>query len=194
MSNKSGSGGSGIKGRRQPQDKGREVRARINGEIDCPEVRLIGADGEQSGVVSVKEAMALAGEAGLDLVEVSPTAEPPVCRIMDFGKYRYEQSKKQAEAKKKQTVVEVKEIKLRPKTEKHDLDFKIKNIRKFLDQGNKVKVTLRFRGREIVYAGTLGIEVLIKISDSLLDVADVIQRPTMEGRQMAMFLGPKKNK
>jgi translation initiation factor IF-3 len=194
LSNKSGSGGSGIKGRRQPQDKGREVRARINGEIDCPEVRLIGADGEQSGVVSVKEAMALAGEAGLDLVEVSPTAEPPVCRIMDFGKYRYEQSKKQAEAKKKQTVVEVKEIKLRPKTEKHDLDFKIKNIRKFLDQGNKVKVTLRFRGREIVYAGTLGIEVLIKISDSLLDVADVIQRPTMEGRQMAMFLGPKKNK
>jgi translation initiation factor IF-3 len=113
---------------------------------------------------------------------------------MDFGKYRYEQSKKQAEAKKKQTVVEVKEIKLRPKTEKHDLDFKIKNIRKFLDQGNKVKVTLRFRGREIVYAGTLGREVLVKIGTELLDVADVIQQPTMEGRQMAMFLGPKKNK
>jgi translation initiation factor IF-3 len=157
-------------------------------------VRLIGVDGEQTGVISSSEAMALAAEAGLDLVEVSPTAEPPVCRIMDFGKYRYEQSKKQAEAKKKQTVVEVKEIKLRPKTEKHDLDFKIKNIRKFLDQGNKVKVTLRFRGREIVYAGTLGREVLVKIGEALLDIADVIQQPTMEGRQMAMFLGPKKNK
>jgi translation initiation factor IF-3 len=157
-------------------------------------VRLIGVDGEQTGVISISAAMALAAEAGLDLVEVSPTAEPPVCRIMDFGKYRYEQSKKQAEAKKKQTVVEVKEIKLRPKTEKHDLDFKIKNIRKFLDQGNKVKVTLRFRGREIVYAGTLGREVLVKIGEALLDIADVIQQPTMEGRQMAMFLGPKKNK
>jgi len=135
----------------------------------------------------------LADESGLDLVEVSPTAAPPVCRIMDFGKYRYEQSKKQAEAKKKQAVVEVKEIKLRPKTEKHDLDFKVKNIRKFLAQGNKVKVTLRFRGREIVYAGTLGKEVLDKIGDSLQDVADIVQQPMMEGRQMAMFLGPKKS-
>ncbi len=134
----------------------------------------------------------MADEVGLDLVEVSPTAEPPVCRIMDYGKYRYEQSKKQAEAKKKQTVVEVKEIKLRPKTEKHDLDFKTKNIRKFLGQGNKVKVTLRFRGREIVYAGTLGKDVLAKIGESLEDVAEIIQPPTMEGRQMAMFLGPKK--
>lgn len=187
-------GGRGIKGRRKAQDKGREVRARINAEIDCPEVRLINVDGEQAGVVSTSEAMSLAGESGLDLVEVSPTAEPPVCRIMDFGKYRYEQSKKQAEAKKKQSVVEVKEIKLRPKTEKHDLDFKMKNIRKFLEQGNKVKVTLRFRGREIVYAGTLGAEVLKKIGDALEDVADVIQRPSMEGRQMAMFLAPKKNK
>ena len=144
-------------------------------------------------MVSISAAMDQAGEAGLDLVEVSPTAEPPVCRIMDFGKYRYEQSKKQAEAKKKQSVVEVKEIKLRPKTEKHDLDFKVKNIRKFLGQGNKVKVTLRFRGREIVYAGTLGMEVLKKIGESLEDVADIIQQPTMEGRQMAMFLGPKKS-
>lgn len=135
----------------------------------------------------------MADEVGLDLVEVSPTAEPPVCRIMDYGKYRYEQSKKQAEAKKKQTVIEVKEIKLRPKTEKHDLDFKVKNIRKFLGQGNKVKVTLRFRGREIVYAHTLGKAVLVKIGASLEDVADIIQQPIMEGRQMAMFLGPKKS-
>ena len=145
-------------------------------------------------MISSREALELANEAGLDLVEVSPTAAPPVCRIMDFGKYRYEQSKKQAEAKKKQTVVETKEIKLRPKTEKHDLDFKVRNIRKFLGQGNKVKVTLRFRGREIVYAGTLGREVLQKIGESLLDVADIVQHPMMEGRQMAMFLSPKKNK
>ncbi len=145
-------------------------------------------------MISSGEALELANEAGLDLVEVSPTAAPPVCRIMDFGKYRYEQSKKQAEAKKKQSVVETKEIKLRPKTEKHDLDFKVRNIRKFLGQGNKVKVTLRFRGREIVYAGTLGREVLQKIGESLLDVADIVQHPMMEGRQMAMFLGPKKNK
>lgn len=145
-------------------------------------------------MIDTAKALELADESGLDLVEVSPSAVPPVCRVMDFGKYRYEQSKKQAEAKKKQSVVEVKEIKLRPKTEKHDLDFKVRNIRKFLGQGNKVKVTLRFRGREIVYAGTLGREVLVKIGESLLDVADIVQHPMMEGRQMAMFLGPKKSK
>ena len=193
LTNKSVSGGRGIKGRRKPQGRGREVRARINGEITCDEVRVIGSDGSQVGVISTDEAINMAEEDGLDLVEVSPTAEPPVCRIMDYGKYRYEQSKKQAEAKKKQTVIEVKEIKLRPKTEKHDLDFKVKNIRKFLGQGNKVKVTLRFRGREIVYAGTLGMDVLKRIGESLEDVADIIQQPSMEGRQMAMFLAPKKN-
>ncbi len=137
-------------------------------------------------------ALKLAEEAGLDLVEVSPTAEPPVCRIMDYGKYRYELSKKQQEAKKKQSVVEVKEIKLRPKTEKHDLDFKIKNIRKFLEQNNKVKITLRFRGREIVYADTIGVEVLTKMAEALTDVAEILQPPKMEGRQMSMFVGPKK--
>jgi len=110
---------------------------------------------------------------------------------MDYGKYRYEQSKKQAEAKKKQAVVEVKEIKLRPKTEKHDLDFKVRNIRKFLAQKNKVKVTLRFRGREIVYADTLGIELLNQIAALLEDVAVIAQPPTMEGRQMVMMVGPK---
>jgi len=125
------------------------------------------------------------------LVEVSASAEPPVCRIMDYGKYRYEQSKKQAEAKKKQAVVEVKEIKLRPKTEKHDLDFKVRNIRKFLAQKNKVKVTLRFRGREIVYADSLGIDLLNQIGTLLDDVAVIVQPPTMEGRQMVMFVAPK---
>ena len=143
--------------------------------------------------MSTSSAIELARAENLDLVEVSPNASPPVCRVMDFGKYRYEQSKKQAEAKKNQTVVETKEIKLRPKTDVHDLDFKVKNIRKFIGQGNKVKVTLRFRGREIVYAGTLGMDVLKKIGESLEDVADIIQRPSMEGRQMAMFLAPKKN-
>ena len=110
---------------------------------------------------------------------------------MDYGKYRYELSKKQAEAKKKQTVIEVKEIKLRPKTEKHDLDFKVKNIRKFLEQKNKVKITVRFRGREIVYADTQGSDTMKKIADALVDVAVIVQEPKMEGRQMVMYVGPK---
>jgi translation initiation factor IF-3 len=154
-------------------------------------LRVIDADGNQLGVISTEEALAKAETAGLDLVEVSASAEPPVCRIMDYGKFRYEQSKKQAEAKKKQAVVEVKEIKLRPKTEKHDLDFKVRNIRKFLAQKNKVKVTLRFRGREIVYADSLGRELLNQIATILEDVAVIVQPPTMEGRQMVMFVAPK---
>ena len=159
--------------------------------IRSEEVRVIDDEGEQLGVLPLAEALAKADDVGLDLVEVSPTAKPPVCRIMDYGKYRYEQSKKMQEAKKKQTVVEVKEIKLRPKTETHDLNFKIKNIRKFLEQKNKVKVTLRFRGREIIYADTLGREVLKKVGAAVEDVGVILQFPTMEGRQMAMFLGPK---
>ena len=188
-----GTGGKSIKGRKKGAKGGKEVRAIINELITSDEVRVIGADGEQVGVIPTAQAQALADEAGLDLVEVSPDAEPPVCRIMDYGKFRYEQSKKQQEAKKKQTVVEVKEIKLRPKTEKHDLDFKVRNIRKFLENKNKVKVTLRFRGREIVYANSIGMDVLNKMGESLEDVADIIQPPMMEGRQMAMFLGPKKS-
>ena len=159
--------------------------------IRADAIRVIADDGEQLGVLTVNEALAKAAEAGLDLVEVSPTADPPVCRIMDYGKFRYEASKKQAEAKKKQTVVETKEIKLRPKTEAHDLNFKINNIRKFLGQKNKVKVTLRFRGREIVYADSGGMDVLKKIIVAVEDIAVVLQTPKMEGRQMAMFLGPK---
>lgn len=139
----------------------------------------------------VGAALSRAETAGLDLVELSAAADPPVCRIMDFGKYRYEQSKKQQEAKKKQTVIEVKEIKLRPKTEKHDLEFKIKNIKKFLKMKNKVKITLRFRGREIVYADSLGMEVLNRIVEELAEDAVILQAPKMEGRQLAMFVGPK---
>lgn len=135
--------------------------------------------------------MAKADDAGLDLVEVSEAATPPVCRIMNYDKFRYEQSKKQQEAKKKQTVVEVKEIKFRPKTEAHDLNFKIRNIKKFLAQKNKVKITLRFRGREIVYAQSLGVEVLNKIGEALADDCIIVQPPRMEGRQMVMFVAPK---
>jgi len=185
-------GGRGIKGRKKEAEVGKEIRARINDQITCDKVRVIGADGSQVGIETVAAALKMAEEAALDLVEVSPTAEPPVCRIMDYGKYRYELNKKQQEAKKKQSVIEIKEIKLRPKTEKHDLEFKIKNIRKFLEQNNKVKITLRFRGREIVYADTIGMDVLNKMGEALVDVAEILQSPKMEGRQMSMFVGPKK--
>lgn len=157
-----------------------------------PEVRVIDADGEQVGVMDTREALAKAEESGLDLVEVSANAKPPVCRIMDFGKYRYEESKKAADAKKKQSVVEIKEIKLRPKTDTHDLDFKVKNIKKFLEKNNKVKVTLRFRGREIVYAHTIGRAVLDKIVEAIGEDGVVVQPPMMEGRQMVMMVAPNK--
>lgn len=183
-------GGKRIKRKKSEKD-GREPRTRVNELIKEFEIRVISDEGQQLGILKTKEALAIAEQAGLDLVEISPNAEPPVCRIMDYGKFRYEQSKKQAEAKKKQTVVEVKEIKLRPKTEKHDLDFKIRNIRKFLAQKNKVKVTMRFRGREIVYADTIGLSLLNQIAESLEDVATIVQAPTMEGRQMAMYVAPK---
>jgi len=155
------------------------------------EVRLVNFDGEPLGVVSRQEALNKAYENDLDLVEVSAKADPPVCRLMDFDKYRYELSKKLKEAKKKQTVVETKEIKFRPKTETHDLNFKIKQIKKFLGQKNKVKVTMRFRGREIVYAQTIGLAALTKIADTLREDCNILQEPMMEGRQLVMFVGPK---
>ena len=152
---------------------------------------MIGSDGEQLGVLSSREAQAKADDEGLDLVEVSDSSDPPVCRIMNYDKYRYEQSKKLAEARKRQTVVEVKEFKFRPKTEEHDLNFKIKNIKKFLANKNKVKITLRFRGREIVYAQSQGVEVLNKIAEALEEDGTIVQQPKMEGRQMVMFVAPK---
>ena len=133
----------------------------------------------------------MAYEEGLDLVEVSANADPPVCRIMNYDKFRYEQKKKQQEAKKKQTVIETKEIKFRPKTEEHDLAFKIAHIKKFLSQKNKVKLTMRFRGREIVYAQTIGLEAMNKIMETLEEDAIILQPPKMEGRQLVMFVGPK---
>lgn len=133
----------------------------------------------------------MAYDEGLDLVEVSANADPPVCRIMNYDKFRYEQKKKQQEAKKKQTVIETKEIKFRPKTEEHDLAFKINHIKKFLSQKNKVKLTMRFRGREIVYAQTIGLEAMNKIMETLEEDATILQSPKMEGRQLVMFVGPK---
>ena len=154
-------------------------------------MRLIDADGSQRGVVSTRAALEAAMEQGLDLVEVSDKADPPVCRIMNFDKFRYELKKKQQEAKKKQTVIETREIKFRPKTEEHDLSFKIRKIREFLEEKNKVKVTMRFRGREIVYAQTIGMDALTKIADTLREDCVIIQEPKMEGRQLVMFVGPK---
>jgi translation initiation factor IF-3 len=159
--------------------------------IRHPQVRLIGSDGSQLGVVTVDEALKLADNDGLDLVEVSANADPPVCRIMNYDKFRYEQAKQEQEAKKKQTTVETKEIKFRPKTDEHDLNFKIKNIVKFLQQKNKVKLTMRFRGREIVYCQTIGLEAMQKIAAALEADAVILQEPKMEGRQMVMFVGPK---
>lgn len=163
----------------------------MNEEITNPQVRVIDPEGEQLGIIPIDVALRKASELGLDLVEVAAAADPPVCRIMDFDKYRYELSKKQKEAKKKQTVVETKEIKFRPKTEEHDLNFKIKQIKKFLLQKNKVKVTMRFRGREIVYAQTIGLEAMNKIADMLREDCVIQQEPLMEGRQLVMLVGPK---
>lgn len=162
-----------------------------NDAIRFPSVRLIGDDGSQLGVVSAEEARNIAYEAGLDLVVVSENADPPVCRVMNYDKFRYEQKKKTQEAKKKQTTVETKEIKFRPKTDEHDLNFKINHIKKFLAAKNKVKLTMRFRGREIVYCETIGVDAMNKVAEALADDAVILQEPRMEGRQLVMFVGPK---
>ena len=157
--------------------------------IRASEVRLVAEDGEQLGIQVLKDALEIAAEAGLDLVEVAPTAKPPVCRMMDYGKYKYLMSKKASEAKKKQTVIHVKEIKLRSKTEEHDLKFKLKNIIKFLTAGDKVKVTMVFRGREITHTD-LGLERLKRIMEDVKEVGTVEQTPKLEGRSMTMVIAP----
>jgi translation initiation factor IF-3 len=154
-------------------------------------VRVVGADGEQVGIMPTEDAMAMALELGLDLVEVAPSAKPPVCRIMDFGKFKYQQQKKQQEARKKQTVVQIKEIKVRPKTDDHDFDTKVKHIRRFLENGDRCKVTVFFRGREIVHKDR-GLLILQRIMEVLVDEARVEQEPQSEGRTMSMLLTPKK--
>ncbi len=143
------------------------------------------------GVITLTEALAEAAKAGLDLVEVSPTATPPVCRIMDYGKFRYQQSKKVQVSKKSQTVIQVKEIRLRPKTEEHDLEVKIKHIRKFLDQHNKVKISMMFRGREIAYTD-IGRQIMEDLKNTLADGCVIDQQPKLEGRNMIMIISPKK--
>lgn len=153
-------------------------------------MRVIDPDGNQLGVLSIEDALAAAQEVGMDLVEISPNADPPVCKIMDFGRYKYEQTKKQHEAKKKQASFQVKEIKVRPKTSDHDLDVKVSHIVRFLEKKDKVKVSLLFRGREITLSH-LGKEVLEKVVEKTKDVAVVEQEPKMEGRTMMMVLAPK---
>jgi translation initiation factor IF-3 len=166
---------------------------RVNEQIRSREVRLIGADGANVGVVSSQEAMRIAREAELDLVEVSPGADPPVCRVLNLGKYLYEKEKKERQARKAQTKIEVKEIRLRPKTTDHHRSFKVRDARKWLQSGMKVKVRIRFRGREITYP-EIAREDLAQIAKELEDVAVVEQQPDMEGRTMLMVLGPGKKK
>jgi translation initiation factor IF-3 len=167
-----------------------KITTRINYMIKVKEVRVISAEGEQLGILDTREAIKRAEEAGLDLVEVAPTAKPPVCRIMDFGKYKYEIAKKAHESKKHQSVIVVKEIKMRPRTDDHDIHFKTNNIKRFLDDGNKVKVTVMFRGREMAHT-THGRALLDRILVDLQNDAAVEQPPRMEGRNMTMMLGAK---
>ena len=167
-----------------------KITTRINFMIKVKDVRVIAADGEQLGIIDTREAIRKAEELGLDLVEVAPMAKPPVCRIMDFGKYKYELSKKAHESKKHQSVIVVKEIKLRPRTDDHDVQFKTNNIKRFLEEGNKVKVTVMFRGREMAHTSH-GRALLERILTELQNEVAVEQTPRMEGRNMTMMLGAK---
>ncbi len=172
----------------------REERAhRLNREIMAPEVRLNGPENEPLGIVSLMEALRMAGELDVDLVEIAATAVPPVCRLMDYGKFKYQEQKKAAEAKAKQTVIEIKEIKFRPGTDDGDYNIKMRNIRRFLDDGDKCKITLRFRGREITHQ-ELGLALLNRIRDELADSIVIEQFPKLEGRQMIMMIAPGRKK
>ncbi|MCP4675205.1 MAG: translation initiation factor IF-3 [Deltaproteobacteria bacterium] len=159
--------------------------------IRRPEVRVINPEGKQLGVYPIHQALAIAGDLGLDLVEINPKTNPPVCRIMDFGKFKYEQKKQANLARKRQKVIEVKEVKMRPKTDSHDFDFKLKHVRRFLEEGNKAKVTIRFRGREMAHP-EVAARLLDRVIETVKDVAVVEQPYRMEGRTMTMVLGPAK--
>jgi translation initiation factor IF-3 len=162
-------------------------KTRINNKIVAKEIRLIGADGGQIGIVSVEEALKIAENEGLELVEISPNATPPVCKVMDYGKYKYKISKKEKDSKKKQHVIILKEIRLRPRTEDHDFEFKVKHARKFLEQNNKVKFTVRFRGREMAYK-EFGDKLLERIRETLEDIAKVEGDKKFEGRSLTMTM------
>jgi translation initiation factor IF-3 len=169
----------------------RSDEPRVNNQIRADKIRVIDANGEMLGVMSVPEALRKAEAAGLDLVEVSPNAAPPVCKILDYGKYKYELQKKASEARKKQKVITLKEIKLRPGIDDHDFEVKMKQVHKFLHEGDKVKITLRFRGREMTHM-ELGMEVMTRVKAHVTEVAKVETEPKMEGRQAIMILSPAK--
>ncbi len=173
----------------------RDTGPRVNDRITSSEIRLIGAEGENVGVVSPAEAMRMADEAELDLVEISPNASPPVCKIMDFGKFKYEQQKREAEARKKQKIIELKEVKFRPNTDINDYNVKMRNVTKFLENGDKVKITLRFRGREMAHQN-LGRELLERVAKDVTEaeLGKIENMPKMEGRQMIMIIGPTASK
>jgi len=162
----------------------------INWGIRAPEVRVISADGQQMGVLPLKEAVRVAEEQGLDLVEVAANATPPVCRVMNYGKYKYQQSKRTQEARKHQTVIRIKEVKVRPRTEEHDFQFKLRHVKRFLDEGNKVKISMLFRGREIAHP-EFGKEVLNRFIEEVKEMTVIEQSPRLEGRNMVMILAPK---
>ena len=168
-----------------------DKRVRVNRQIRISPVRVIGSDGSQLGIMAVEEALAKAESEGLDLVEVAATARPPVVRIMDYGKFKYEEARKARQARKKQHQIQVKEVKLRPGIEPHDLEFKVRHARRFLEEGNKVKVTMMFRGRQAAHP-ELGKEVLVKVAEVVQDVGKIESAPQMEARTMIMILAPRK--
>jgi translation initiation factor IF-3 len=163
---------------------------RVNREIRVPEVQLIDSEGQNRGVIAILDALAMADEAGLDLVEIAPNSEPPVCKILDYGRYKFASQKKAAEARKNQKTVEIKEIKMRPNIDDHDYDVKMRAMARFFEEGDKVKVTLRFRGREMAHQD-LGLKLLWKVRDEVAAAAKVESEPSLEGRQMVMILSPR---
>ncbi len=174
----------------EPVRREKNEGPRVNGAIIAKQIRVIDSDGEMLGLMTVREALAKAEEIGLDLVEISPGAEPPVCKILDYGKYRFEQQKKASEARKKQKVVELKEIKLRPAIDDHDFNIKMKNARSFLEDGDKVKITLRFRGREMAHQD-IAQALLKRVRETLDDLGKVVSEPSFEGRQIVMIIAQK---
>ncbi|AYO30783.1 MAG: translation initiation factor [Thermoanaerobacteraceae bacterium] len=171
----------------------KEKEIQVNHEIKAREVRVIDPNGQQLGIMSLKEALRHAQEAQLDLVKIVPDAKPPVCKIMDYGKFKYEQSKREKEARKNQRIINIKEIRMNPNIEEHDFQVRVKNAQRFLKDGDKVKVTIKFRGREITHT-KLGEEVLKKMADSVQEIGFIEKQPLIEGRNMIMVLSPKQNK
>ena len=178
--------------RRFDRSPPKEPSIRVNERIRIPEVRVVMGTGENLGVLATREALEIAREHGLDLVEINPKASPPVCKIMDFGRYKYDQKKKAREAKKKASVIEIKEIKFRPRTDDHDFNHKIKRIRSFLEDNNKVKLTVRFRGREMAHQD-IGRDLLFRVAETVKELGQIVQEPASEGRAMSMLLAPNKD-